>query len=260
MIRRVAATLAAMVASASVMAAVKTERVEYRVGDRVMEGVLAVPAEAKGPLPGVLVVHEWWGNNDYATSRAKQLAQLGYAAFALDMYGKGKVTTDSKQAGEWAGAVKGDRAEMRRRAIAGLDAFKATGKVDPDRIAAIGYCFGGTTVLELARADAPVRGVVSFHGSLDAGKAANSTPIRPKVLVLSGADDPMAPPAQVEALEAEMKKGGATLKVVKYPGAVHSFTNPASGSDTTRGVAYNADADRKSWEEMKQFLAGVLAK
>ena len=260
MIRRVAATLAAMVASASVMAAVKTEKVEYRIGDSVMEGVLAVPAEAKGQLPGVLVVHEWWGNNDYATSRAKQLAQLGYAAFALDMYGKDKVTTDAKQAGQWAGAVKGDRAEMRKRALAGLDAFKATGRVDPDRIAAIGYCFGGTTVLELARTDAPVRGVVSFHGGLEAGNAENKNPIRPKVLVLNGADDASAAPEKIAALEAEMKKGGAELKVVNYPGAVHAFTNPASGSDPKRGVAYNANADKQSWEEMKKFLAEVLAK
>jgi dienelactone hydrolase len=260
MIRRVAATLAAMVASASVMAAVRTEKIEYKVGDRLMEGVLVYPALAKGPLPSVLVVHEWWGRNDYATSRAAQLAELGYAAFALDMYGNGRVTADPKEAGAWAGSVKGDRAEMRKLALAGLDAFKATGKVDPDRIAAIGYCFGGTTVLELARVGAPVRGVVSFHGSLDAGKVENRSPIEPKVLVLHGADDPMVPPAQVAAFEEEMKTGNASIRIVQYPGAVHSFTNPASGGDKSRGVAYNADADRQSWEEMRKFLAAILAK
>jgi dienelactone hydrolase len=240
-------------------AQVLSHRIEYADGETTFAGYLAFSGDAKDKVPGVLVVPEWWGANDYAQRRAREVAGLGYVAFVADMYGAGRVTTNPKEAGKWATAVKGDRELMRRRASRALQALAESGKADPNRLAAIGYCFGGTTVLELARSNAPVKGVVSFHGGLGAEKAPTADKVKPKVLVLHGADDPMVPAAELAGFESEMKKAGADFQVVAYPGAVHSFTNPASGSDNSRGVAYNEKADLDSWAEMKRFLAGVLA-
>ncbi len=258
MFRRILAVVCAAWFAAPGQAQVISHRIQYSDADTTFSGYLAYPGGMNGTLPGVLVVPEWWGANDYAQRRAREVAGLGYVAFVADMYGAGRVTTDPKEAGKWAGAVKGDRELMRRRAARALEALAGSGKADPGRLAAIGYCFGGTTVLELARSNANVKGVVSFHGTLDAGKAPTADKVKPKVLVLHGTDDPMVPKAQMEAFEAEMKKAGADYQVVAYPGAVHSFTNPGSGSDTSRGVAYNEKADLDSWAEMKRFLTGVL--
>jgi dienelactone hydrolase len=238
-------------------AAVKTEPVAYKDGDVALEGMLAYDDAAAGARPLVLVVHEWWGLNDYAKSRARQLAEMGYVAFAVDMYGKGVLATDAKQAGELAGKLKGDRLAMRQRITAGLDAVKSNPRVDPKRIAAIGYCFGGTTVLELARSGADIAAVVSFHGGLD--KDRDTKGCHAKVLVCTGADDRAAPMTQVAAFAEEMRADKVDYQIIIYGGAVHAFTNPASGDDPSKNVAYNAAADRRSWQAMKDFLAEVFA-
>jgi dienelactone hydrolase len=235
--------------------------VEYRQGDTVLEGYLAYDDTFAGKRPGVLVVHEWNGLGDYVKKRANQLARLGYVAFCADIYGKGirpdTVEAAAKEAAKYRGA---DRSLLRARAQAGLDELRRQPMVDADRLAAIGYCFGGTAVLELARSGADMRGVVSFHGGLDTPNPADAKKIRAKVLVLHGADDPHVPPSQVAAFEDEMRKGGVDWQMVIYGGAVHSFTNPDSGSDPSKGVAYNEKADRRSWEAMKVFFAEIFAK
>jgi dienelactone hydrolase len=255
----VSIAVAMLVASASASTAeVRTEVVEYRHGDAVLEGYMAYDDSVKGKRPGVLVVHEWMGHNPYVRMRAERLARLGYAAFALDMYGKGVLAKDAKEAAALAGIYKGDRKRMRTRAAAGLGVLARHPAVDPSRIAAIGYCFGGTTVLELARGGADVRAVVSFHGGLDTPEPGDAGNIRGKVLVLHGGDDPYVPPAQVAAFQEEMRRGGVDWQFVAYGGAVHSFTNPEAGGDNSKGAAYNERADRRSWEAMKAFFSETL--
>ena len=242
----------------NVQAAIHTETIDYKDGDTVLEGYLAYDDTIQVKRPGVLIVHEWMGLGPYAQRRAREVAGLGYVAFAADIYGKGVRPTDYGEAGRQAGIYKSDRPLMRRRASAGLQVLKENPHVDSSRLAAIGYCFGGTTVLELARSGEDVRGVVSFHGGLDTPTPEDAKNIRGKVLVLHGADDPFAPRAQVLQLEDEMKNAGVDYEVVLYPGAVHSFTNPDSGNDPSKGAAYNAAADKQSWEAMKLFFKKVL--
>ena len=249
------AAMTVLATTLSAAAAIKTETVDYKHGDTQLQGYLAYDDAAKGPRPLVLVVHEWWGLNDYAKSRARQVAQLGYVAFAVDMYGKGVL---AKDAGAQAGKLWGDLALLRGRIAAALDAVKSDKRVDPKRIAAIGYCFGGTTVLELARSGAAVAGVVSFHGNLDAPKDDDAKPIKAKVLVLTGADDKSVPPSAIAAFTDEMRKAKANYQVNIYGNAVHTFTNPAAGNDPSRNSAYNAQADKRSWQAMKDFLVEVF--
>ncbi len=246
--------LLALSASIPVQAAVETKTVEYRQGDTRMVGYLAYPKDAAGSLPGVLVVHEWLGLNDYAKHRAEQLAELGYIALAADIYGDGKIAADVKEAGKLAGTYKSDRPLLRARVAAALAALKAQPGVVPDKIAAIGYCFGGTTVLELARSGANVAGVVSFHGGLDTPTPQDAKNIHAKVLALHGADDPYVPADQVAAFESEMRQGGVDWQLIAYGGAVHGFTNPANGGDNSKGAAYNAAADARSWAAMRYFF------
>jgi dienelactone hydrolase len=240
------------------LAEVRTRAVEYRHGDAVLEGYLAYDAGAKGDRPGVLVVHAWMGLDDHARDSARKLAGLGYTALAVDMYGKGIRPSGPQEAGAQASIYKKDRRLMRDRVLAGLEILKAQPGVKAGRIAAIGYCFGGTTVLELARSGALVRGVVSFHGGLDAPLPADAPGIRSEVLVLHGAEDPYAPMAEVRAFEDEMRAVAADWQVVLYSGAVHSFTDPDAGNDPSKGAAYDPRAARRSWEAMKDFLREVL--
>jgi len=239
-------------------AALKTEVIEYKHGDTVLEGYLAYDDAIEGKRPGVLVAHEWWGLTDYERNRADQLARLGYVAFALDMYGKGKVTKDPGVAGQWSGTFRNDRSLGRARAGAGLDVLKNHKRVDARRIAAIGYCFGGTVVLEMARGGADLAGVASFHGGLDTPEPAKTGAVKAKVLVLAGGDDPFVPPANVTAFEEEMRKAGADWQIHVYGGAVHSFTNPGVDAYGLKGAAYNERADRRSWEAMKVFFAEIF--
>lgn len=235
-------------------AEVKTRAVEYRDGDVVLEGWLAWDDAATGPRPGVLVVHEWWGHNDYARKRAEQVAAEGYVAFALDMYGKGVLATTAEEAGKLAMPLYKDRAGMRRRAKAGLDVLAKAPGVDATRLASIGYCFGGSVSLELARDGADLKGVVSFHGGLKAGGPTARGAVKARVLVLHGAADPHVSAEELAAFEAEMNAAGADWSLVKYSGAVHAFTNPAAGSDPSKGVAYDERADRRSWQAMRLWL------
>ena len=236
-------------------AAVKTEVVEYKDGDQVCEGFLAYDDAAKGKRPGVVVVHEWMGLGDYAKGRATKLAELGYVAFAADIYGKGIRAKDAKEAGALAGKYKGDLPLLRSRAKAAFDTLAKNGRVDTAKIFAIGYCFGGTTALELARSGAPLAGTVSFHGGLATKDPADAKNIKGPVLVLHGAADPYVPPAEVAAFQKEMDDAKVDWQMVSYSGAVHAFTNPAAGNDPSKGAAYDARADRRSWEAMKAFFA-----
>jgi dienelactone hydrolase len=255
---RLAVAAIAGLSAVPALAAVQTRSVEYRQGDTVLEGYLAFDASSTAKRPGVLVVHEWTGINPYTRRRVEQLAGLGYVAFAADIYGKGVRPATREEAAATAGKYKADRALLRARVQAALAELRRQPNVDPAKVAAIGYCFGGTTVLELARSGADVLGVVSFHGGLDTPTPSDAKKIRAKVLALHGADDPNVPPAQVQAFEDEMRGGKVDWQLVKYSGAVHSFTNPDAGNDNSKGAAYNAAADRRSWEAMKAFFAEIF--
>lgn len=250
--------LAALAAAGNAPAAVRTEKVEYRQGDTILKGYLAFNDAESGKKPGILVFPEWWGVNDYARRRAEQLAKLGYVALAADLYGNGAVTTDPKQAGKLAGELRKNRELLRQRGAAAYRVLAADRRVDPERIAVIGYCFGGTAALELLRAGTPLRGAVSFHGGLATPLPAQPGAIRGKILVLHGADDPLVPPAEVAAFEDEMRTAGADWQMVSYSGAVHAFTNPDAGKAGLKGVAYNEKADRRSWEAMRLFFREIF--
>ena len=182
-------------------------------------------------------------------------------AFAADIYGKGVRPANNEQAAAEAGKYRGnDRSLIRARAAAGLAKLASFPQVDASRLAAIGYCFGGTAVLELARSGADMRGAVSFHGGLSTPNPADAAKIRAKILVLHGADDTYVPPAEVASFQQEMRQGKVDWQMIQYGGAVHSFSNPGSGNDPSKGVAYNEKADRRSWEAMKQFFNEIFKK
>jgi dienelactone hydrolase len=238
-----------------------TKNVQYRQGDAVLEGYLAYDDALQGKRPGVLVIHEWTGINSYIKRRTEQLASLGYVAFAADIYGKGVRPATPELAGKEAAKYRGkDRTLIRARSAAGLEVLMGNPLVDTSRLAVIGYCFGGTAALELARSGAKVQGTVTFHGGLDTPVPADALKITGKVLVLHGADDPHVPPEQVASFQQEMRLAKVDWQMIYYSGAVHAFTNPDSGNDPSKGVAYNAAADRRSWQAMKQFFAEIFAK
>ena len=239
-------------------AAIVSQPIAYRDGDTPLEGFLAYDDAGPARRPGVIVVHEWKGLNDYAKGRATQLAQLGYVAFAADIYGKGIVAKDHEEAAKLAGVYRSDRHLMRRRILTALEWLRHHELVDGSRIAAIGYCFGGATVLELARSGADVAGVVSIHGALDTPDPRDASRIQCRVLVLHGADDTFVTPEQVQAFRQEMDAARVRYQVITYPGAVHSFTVPEAGDDPSTGMAYNAEADRQSWNAMTAFLSEVF--
>ena len=197
------AAVAILAGAAGAGAAVKTEDVRYKVGDTEFHGFLAYDDAATDKRPGVLVAPEWWGLNDYAKGRAKQLAGLGYVALAMDPYGGGKIAADPNEAGTWAGALKKDPKTLRERAGAALDLLKKNEHVDPSKVAAIGYCFGGTTVLELARGGADLAGVVTFHGALATPEPAEKGKIKAQLLIEHGGDDPFVPPEECRVLEGD---------------------------------------------------------
>lgn len=234
------------------------ELLQYKHGDVALEGYLVYDDTIQGPRPGILVVHDWMGIGPYVKMRADQLAQLGYVAFAVDMYGKGIRPKDSKEASAQASIYRQDRELMRSRAKAGLDVLMSQPLVDAKRVAAIGYCFGGGTVLELARSGVDIAGVVSFHGNLDTPNPEDAKNIKAKVLVLHGADDPFVPEKDVLAFQQEMRQAKVDWQMVMYGGAVHSFSNPNSGDDPSTGAAYNERADKRSWEAMRVFFGELF--
>ena len=254
-------TLAALALSLAAVAtaAIQTKEVTYKEGKTELKGTLAWDDAVKGPRPGILVVHQWMGLTDYEKGRAKQLAELGYTAFAADIYGP-DAPKDMAGAGAAAGKYKKDRALYRKRVQAGLDTLAKQDGVDKKNLAAIGYCFGGTGVLELARNGANVKGVVSFHGGLDSPAPADGKKIKGKVLVLHGADDPFVPKADIAALEAELKAAKVDYQFTFYSGAVHAFTQPMAGNDPSKGAAYNESADKRSWIAMKDFLSEIFSR
>lgn len=232
--------------------------VEYKQGDIVLQGYLAYDDSLKETRPGVLVVHQWKGLGDYEKERARMLAGMGYVAFAVDIYGKGIRPSTPQEAGQQAGKYKSDRALYRARLAAGLDHLKSDPRVDKSRTAAIGYCFGGTGVLELARSGADIAGVVSFHGGLDNPNPADAKNIRCAVLVLHGANDPHSPADEVAAFSKEMQTTSVEWDIHLYGGAVHSFTEKAAGNDPSKGAAYDARADEESWAAMQKFFHRIF--
>jgi dienelactone hydrolase len=234
------------------------QNVEYTHGDVVLQGYFAYDDSSDAKRPGILVVHDWSGLQDYPKLRARELAQLGYVAFALDMYGKDIRPKNREESAHQAGIYRADRALMRERAKAGLAVLSEHPLVDKTRIAAIGYCFGGGVVLELARSGAEINGVVSFHGNLDTPNPDDAKNIRTKVLVLHGAADPHVPDAQVQAFLKEMHGAEVDFQMVFYGNAVHSFSKPDAGDDPSTGVAYDKSADRRSWLAMRNFFSELF--
>jgi dienelactone hydrolase len=255
----IATTMLTLGFALAAQAQLHTEAVEYRDGDTVLEGYLAYDTSAgNAKRPGVLVVHQWKGLGDYEKHRAEMLAQMGYVVFCADIYGKGIRPQDPKSAGAEAGKYKGNRALLRERVNAALDVLKKNELTETSHVAAIGYCFGGLTVVELARSGADVAGVVSFHGALDSPNPADGKNIKCKVLALHGADDPYVPATDLAAFENEMRQAKVDWQLVKFGGAVHSFTEKAAGNDNSKGAAYNENADKRSWEDMKMFFAEIF--
>lgn len=250
----------ALVALLSTFAQAKIveETVEYKDGEAVLEGYLVYDDEAASPLPGVLVFHEWWGLNDYIRSRARDVASLGYVAFAPDVYGKGVRPANAEAAGKEAGKYMKDRKLLRSRSAAALDLLKKDKRVDPEKIASTGYCFGGAAALELARSGAPIAGTATFHGVLDTPSPEDAKNIKGSVLILHGSQDRSVKPPEVQSFQDAMNKAGVDWLLVSYGKAVHGFTNPANGSDPSKGVAYDEKADKRSWEAMKDFLGEKL--
>ncbi|MEE4112336.1 MAG: dienelactone hydrolase family protein [Desulfobacteraceae bacterium] len=239
-------------------AAVVTETVTYRHEGQTLEGFMAWDDAIAGKRPGVLVVHEWWGLNDYVRDRARQLAELGYVAFALDMYGVGKVTEHPSQAGEWMKMITENLDFWRHRALAGLAVLKGAERVDPDRITAIGYCFGGSTVQQLAYGGANIRGVVSFHGSPLLPGPGEVERVRAKILICHGAADPFTKPEQLQKYLTEMGTSGLDWQFIAYGGARHGFTNPGADAKGMEALAYNRSADMRSWAHMRLFFEEIF--
>jgi dienelactone hydrolase len=237
--------------------AVVSRSVEYKHGDTVLKGYLAHDDARVGKRPGVLVVHEWWGLNDYIRSRVNKLARLGYVAFALDMYGKDVWTTDPSKAKELMSHLMGSPL-LRERANAGLEILRKNQLVDLKRIAAIGYCFGGTTVFELAYSGANVAGVVSFHGGLPAPQPEDEGRIKARILAFHGADDGFVSADKITAFQEGMRKAGADWQMVYFGGAVHGFTNPGADKFGIKGIAYNRKADQRSWSYMQVFFKEIF--
>jgi len=235
--------------------AIVKKPIEYKHDSTTLEGFLCYDDALTGKRPGVLIVHEWWGCNDYAKSRAEQLAKLGYVAFALDMYGKGVTTKKPDEASRLMGEAK---KVLRPRAKAGLDVLLSQPNVDKDKVCAIGYCMGGTTALELAYSGAPLAGVVSFHGNLTLPSDEDARRIRAKILVCHGAADAFQPEKEVAAWRDAMHKTKADWQMIYYANAVHAFTNPNADKAGIPGVAYDRHADTRSWRHMQDFFNEVF--
>jgi len=242
------------VAQLSAFAEVREQAIDYRDGDQPLRGFLYYDDAQQGARPGVLVVHEWWGLNDYARKRARMLAELGYVAFAADMYGPDKVTDKPDQAKEWMQSVTVDVELWRERAALGLAQLKASPLVDAGRLAGIGYCFGGGTMLQMAYGGTDMLGVVSFHGSLPAAPAEAKGKIGARVLVLHGQADSFVAPEVVQNFQVKMEEAGANWEMDTYGGARHGFTNPDAGNYGIDNLRYDAEADARSWSRMQAFF------
>ncbi len=244
-----------------VWAELQSTVVNYEVSGQPFQGYLSFDNSIKTKRPGVIVVHEWWGHNAYARKRADMLAKLGYTAFAIDMYGTGKLADHPESAQKFMQASMVDLNVMEKRFNEALKLLKLQPTVDPEKIAAIGYCYGGGVVLHMARIGTELAGVASFHGSLAAKKQAQSNLVKSAVLVLNGADDPFVKAEQIAALKQEMRSADVDFEFVNYPGAKHSFTNTEAdrvGKQFNMPLAYNAKADKDSWQRMQSFFQKVF--
>ena len=244
--------------SSLALAEVRSKPITYEDGGDKFTGYVYWDDAVEGKRPGVMVVHEWWGLNEYVKSRAEQLAELGYVAFAVDMYGGDKVTTHPEQAKEWMTATVSNQDDWRRRALKGIEELSSLAMTDSSRLAAIGYCFGGSTVMQLAYAGADLDAVVSFHGSLPLPNEGEATNIKGRVLIEHGNADPFVPVETVEGFKAAMKEGEVDFVFNGYDGAVHSFTNPDADSFGLDGASYDEAADKASWRSMLQTFDEVF--
>jgi len=238
-------------------AQIKTETVEYKDGDVTLKGFLAYK-ESTSKLPAIMIVHEWWGLDDYPKMRAQQLAELGYFAFAVDMYGDGKIAVSPDEAGKLAGELRGNISKLRNRINAALEFIKKNKRVNTSKVAVIGYCFGGGVALELARSGADIKGAVGFHCPMATPNPSETKNVKAKILLCQGADDKFLPEADIKTFENEMNNAKVDWQLNFYSGAVHSFTNPKSGNNSSSGIAYNERADKRSFETMKQFLQEIF--
>ena len=246
-----------LLGAVSAQAAVKTEVVNYKDGKTDLEGFIAYDDAVKTPRPVVMIVHQWMGLSENEKMRAQMLAEKGYVAFAVDIYGKGVRPTAPAEAGKLAGEYKENRKLFRQREQAAYDFIKKDKRIDPKKIVVIGYCFGGTGALELARTGAALSGVVSFHGGLSNPQPQDAKKIKAPVLVLHGAVDPNVPPAEVDAFKKEMNDAKVDYQFISYSNAVHAFTQKEAGNDNSKGAAYNELADHRSWRELMNFLNDV---
>lgn len=258
---RLASMIIALFLVLEVNAEIVTTEISYRQGDTTMKGMIAYDDAIEGKRPGVLVVHEWWGHNEYARKRARMLAELGYTALAVDMYGDGKTASHPDDAGKFSNAVGGNLPLAKARFDAAVDTLKQQPTVEADKIAAVGYCFGGGILLNMARMGTDIAGVVSYHGSVATKSPAKKGDIKTRIRVFNGADDPFVKAEQIEAFKREMENANADYKFVNYQGAVHSFTNPdadAVGKKFNLPLRYNAEADRDSWQQTQDFFKEIF--
>ena len=245
---------ASLLLAGAARAEIKDQTFDYKLGDTVLEGFVAFDTAKKGKRPAVLIFPQWTGLSDHERIQARELAKLGYVAMVADIYGKGIRPPAPKASGAEMAKYLNDRPLLRARSKAGLDRLLQFPNVDPKKVAAIGYCFGGASALEIGRQGASVAAIASFHGVLSNPTPADAANIKAPVLVLHGADDPAVPPKEVDAFKAEMKDAKADLQFVAYSGTVHSFTIVAAGSDPSRGSAYNPVSAHRSWVALQDFL------
>lgn len=255
--------LLALFITTSSYAEIVTKEIDYKQADTTMKGMLAYDNSIKEKRPGVLIVHEWWGHNKHARDKAKMLAKEGYVAFAVDMYGDRKNADHPEDAGKFSNAVAGNMPLARARFEAAIDTLKAQSNVDAEKLAAMGYCFGGGVVLQMARLGVDLKGVSSFHGSLATKTPAKKGDVKASVRVFNGAVDPFVKAEHIAALKEEMKNAGVDFEFVNFPGAKHSFTNPAAdatGKKFNLPLEYNAKADKDSWQQNLDFYKEIFSK
>jgi dienelactone hydrolase len=250
-----------LLVNVTVFAEIKGENVDYTANGTTLKGYLAYDDAIKDQRPGILVVHEWWGHNEYARKRARMLAELGYVALAVDMYGDGKTADHPKQAGQFAQELLNNMEIAQARFMAALELLKQQKSVDANKIAAIGYCFGGGIVLTMARNGVDLAGVASFHGSLATKNPAKAGAVKAKIIVFQGEADKFVTAEQVKAFQDEMKNAQADLELVTYPGVKHSFTNPEADNLAKKfdlPLGYDETADKDSWAKLQVFLQRIF--